>query len=222
MDELREDRVLDFGVAWLHRVFGNGPGAPVMLAGGAFKSLIHGRPPRDLDLWVVDETGHAAVTRALVERGAIPVRDNPPYQAAFSLDGQLIEVAYPRADRSTPDDVLKHFDIGLSAVGACWDRGRLCATIRPESLESSRRREVLLIWPLWNWKYALFTLERMDRYGRELGFSVRQDQVDRLWNLYESQGAEEKALMIDRYRRVGGGVAAILARAEGRLQGVAT
>lgn len=43
--------VIEFARREVARTVGLGSGARFFLAGGAFKSLLTGRPPRDLDLW---------------------------------------------------------------------------------------------------------------------------------------------------------------------------
>ena len=50
--QLTEAAVLEFGTGQLHRVLGDDYKGTVMLAGGAFNTLLHDWPPRDLDLWV--------------------------------------------------------------------------------------------------------------------------------------------------------------------------
>lgn len=221
MEAFREATILEFGSCLLRRIFHRPPDTPVVLAGGAFKSLIHDRPPRDLDLWVLEESDHRVVCRSLLEQGALLVRDNPSYQTAFRIQDRLVEVAYPVADRRTVDDLLDHFDIGLSAVAVCWRDGRFRPFLRPEAVESVRRRKVLLIWPLRNWKYALCTLERMRRYARELEFTVPAEEAENLWSIFAAQDAPEQERMIERYLRVGKGDREILEEARRRLHGVA-
>ena len=77
-------------------------------------------------------------------------------------------------DKTEPaelEDRLARFDLALSAVGVEHAAdGGWRAVIHPLALESVLRREMLLLKPLVNWKYALATLERMRRYAAELGF----------------------------------------------------
>ena len=46
------------------------PKARFCLAGGCFKSLIHGRPPNDLDLWPKSEEDRLTLIRHLTTCGA--------------------------------------------------------------------------------------------------------------------------------------------------------
>ena len=60
---------------------------------------------------------------------------------------------------------------------------------------------MLLLRPLVNWKYALATLERLRRYARELSFSVPPEEEAEVWRVFEAQGTEMRAGMVERYRR---------------------
>ena len=94
---------------------------------------------------------------------------------------------------------------GHAATAVTGPDGRWQARIHPLAIESLRRREVLLLKPLVNWKYALATLERMRRYADELGWAIPPDEEAEVWRTFEAQSPETRAGMVDRYRRTGHG-----------------
>lgn len=194
--------IIEFARREVAATVGLDTGARFFLAGGAFKSLLTGVPPRDLDLWAPSERDRELLIDALCSRGAR--RSAPrPFADGFELTGRLIEIPH-KVDPTTLPERLGHFDIGLSAVGVEHrPDGQWSAVIHPLAIESARRRQVLLLKPLVNWKYALTTLERMRRYGRELGFSVPPEEEAELWRVFESQPDKIRAEMIERYRRTG-------------------
>jgi hypothetical protein len=175
-------------------------GARFFLAGGAFKTLLTGRPPRDLDLWAPSAEDRARVVDALEARGARRLAARP-FADAFEIAERVVEVPHAVAP-STLDERLARFDIGLSAVGAEHRPGdRWTARVHPLAKVSAERREILLLKPLVNWKYALATLERMRRYAAELGFVVPQAEEEEIWRVFGEQSAEMRAEMLQRFER---------------------
>ncbi len=179
-------------------------GARFFLAGGAFKTLLSGRPPRDLDLWAPSGRDRRLLLHALQRRGARPL-DARPFADAFELGGRALEVPH-KVDPPTLDQRLGQFDIALSAVGVeHGPNGVWSASVHPLAHESVRRRQVLLLEPLVNWKYALTTLERMRRYAAELRFELPDAEEAEVWRVFESQPPEVQAGMVERYARTGMG-----------------
>jgi hypothetical protein len=211
-----EAAVVRFARSCLAPALGEEPAGWFHLAGGAFKSLLHGRPPRDLDLWPATRPDRELLVSQLVCRGAELERDNPPYQTAFTRAGQLIEVAHDTSVASL-NDRLERSDLALSAIGIEHRDGVWRGVIHPRALESMRRREVLLLTPLVNWKYALATLERVRRYAAELGFRVPQKAEQEIWGLFADQTMEEQRAMIARYLRVCAGDGQIVEEARRRM-----
>lgn len=179
-------------------------GARFSLAGGAFKSLITGRPPRDLDLWAPTERDRGLLLEALRARGA-QTADARPFADAFEIGGRVVEVPHS-TEHDSLDATLARFDIGLSAVGVEHrPDGEWLVSVHPLASASVRRREVRLLKPLVNWKYALATLERMRRYAAELSFSVPDAEEHEVWRVFAAQDAEMRLGLIERYRRAGMG-----------------
>lgn len=199
-----ESDVVEFARREVAATVGLGTKARFFLAGGAFKSLLTGHPARDLDLWVPSERDRGLLIDALQARGARPaVRQ--PFADVFELAGRVIEIPH-KVEPAKLDERLSQFDIGLSAVGVEHrSDGEWSALIHPLAIESIRRREIRLIIPLVNWKYALATLERMRRYARELGFSVPEEEEAEIWRVFEAQPLELRLGMVDRYRRSASG-----------------
>lgn len=202
--DLADDNVIEFARREIAATIGLDTGARFFLAGGAFKSLLTGRSPRDLDLWAPSARDRALLIDVLRGRGAMPA---PPraFADAFELAGRVIEVPH-KTEPDTLSERLMRFDIGLSAVGVEHQPdGEWSVIVHPLARESARRREILLLKPLVNWKYALTTLERMRRYALELGFSVPHDEEAEVWRVFEAQNAELRAGLIERYQRTGTG-----------------
>ena len=164
---LDERSVVDFARREVARTIGPGCNARFFLAGGAFKTLLTGRPPRDLDLWAPSVRDRELVLSALTGRGARRL-DDRPFAGAFEIDGRIVEVPH-KTDPDTLVGRLARFDIALSAVGVEHRPGDgWRAVVHPLARTSIERRQVLLLKPLVNWKWALTTLERMRRYASEL------------------------------------------------------
>lgn len=178
--------------------------ARFFLAGGAFKSLLTGRAPKDLDLWAPSGRDRELLLAALRDQGARPAGARP-FADAFEVAGRLVEIPH-ETQPDTLSERLARFDIGLSAVGVEHrPGGEWSALVHPLALESVRRREVRLLKPLVNWKYALTTLERMRRYAQELSFSVPAEEEAEVWRIFEAQDPEQRSGLIERYRRTGRG-----------------
>ena len=168
---LTEQDVLEFARREIAATVGLGTDARFFIAGGAFKSLLTGRPPRDLDLWAPSERDRTLLIHALRARGAHPMAPSP-FAEAFEISGRLVEVPY-KTEADTLSERLARSDIALSAVGVEHrPNGVWSAMVHPCAHTSVQKREIQLIKPLVNWRYALATLERMRRYAKELSFSI--------------------------------------------------
>lgn len=212
MSALAQSQVLAFGKQILDclmpaRILGR-----VFLVGGAYKTLIHGRAPRDLDLFCADSASRDEILAALRTRGARPLRDNPPYQTMLSLGEHVVEVSYDTT-QPTLQARLACSDLALSAIGCERSSMEDRAIVHPLAAASLARRQILLLKPLVNWKYALYTLERMHRYAQELAFTLPPEEEACIWQTFTAQAPSERQAMIRRYERVSAGVTAIRERA---------
>lgn len=190
--------------------------ARFFLAGGAFKSLLTGRPPHDLDLWAPSATDRAALLDALAQHGARPLPPRP-FAHAFEVAGRVVDVPH-KTEPSTLDERLARFDLALSAVGAehlSGDRWR--GVVHPLARASVERREVLLLKPLTNWRHALTTLERLRRYAAELDFHVPPEEEAEVWRVFDAQSPAMRLDMLDRFERSGRGGFGVREEARRRL-----
>lgn len=188
----------------------------VFLAGGAFKTLLHGRPPRDLDLWAPAPADRVLLVERLRARGAVPM-DRHSYADVFTLAGREIEVP-DNAEPPTLEGRLGRFDLALSAVGVELDRGHLRAVIHARARESVERGEVLLLAPLVNWRHALGTLARARRYADELGWRLPLSEEAHVWGVFDAQPREEQCRMIERYRKTAVPGWGVIGEAEARMR----
>lgn len=175
--------------------------ARFFLAGGAFKTLLTGRPPRDLDLWAPSLDDRALLKRALLDRGAEPL-PKQPYSESFRLGPRVVELPL-KTEPATLEERLQHFDLALSAIGAEHrPRDSWRAVIHPLAHASVARRQVLLLDELPNWKHSLGSLERMRRYAAELGYEAPAAEEQRIWSIFGAQSPEMRRGMIERFETV--------------------
>ncbi len=173
--------------------------ARFFLAGGAFKTLLTGRPPRDLDIWAASPADREFLESRLVARGAERLPEQP-YRQGFRLNGRVIELPF-HTEPNVLEDRLARFDLALSAVGvehAPTDQWR--AVIHPLASASAVRRQVVLLDELLNWKHSLASIVRLRSYGAELGFEVPPSEEARVWSIFDSQSPEMRREMLDRFR----------------------
>jgi broad specificity phosphatase PhoE len=197
---LNQEDVVEFARREIARVVGLDSQAHFFLAGGAFKTLLTGKPPRDLDLWAVSAKDRDKLIAALIARGArrLPER---PFAEAFSIAGRTVEVPYA-VEPATLAERLARFDIALSAIGVeHHPDARWTARIHPSAQVCVQSRQVLLLKPLVNWKYALTTLERIRRYAAELGFELPPEEEAEIWRIFAAQSPEMRTGMLERFAR---------------------
>lgn len=203
-DEFTCEAVLDHGRRQLHRALGSDFQGRLFLAGGCFKSLLTGKPPRELDIWAASEADRALLLDTLARRGARPLPGARPFGDAFECDGLVIDVP-KKTLPATLEDRLGRFDLALSAAGVEYEAGRMRAVLHPLAQESVRRRRVLFLKPLVNWRYALVSLERARRYSAELGYVIDAEEEQVVWQVFDEQATETQQGMIDRYQQHGRG-----------------
>jgi hypothetical protein len=196
IEALAPDAVAAFGRRELESVLGEHYTGRVFLAGGAFRTLLTGRPPRDLDLWAPAPRDRDALLARLEARGRRTGRH--PFGDAFVVRGREVEVP-DKAEPPTLEERLARFDLALSAVGVEWDASAVRAVVHPLALESVARREVLLLKPLVNWRHCLSTLARARRYADDLGYTVPAEEEAEVWRVFDAQDAEMQRGMIARY-----------------------
>lgn len=174
--------------------------AHFFLAGGAFKSLLTGKPPRDLDIWAASQTDRDRLIQYFNAKNARPLPPKP-FSDTFLIADRVIEIPHKTAD----ENIEKHvagFDIGLSAIGVEYSpQDTWNAYIHPLAFTSVQNRQILLLKPLVNWKYALTTLERMRRYAEELDFAIPIEEEKTVWQIFKSQSPNMQTGMLERFKR---------------------
>lgn len=199
-----EAEVLEFGRRQIAQTIGLASGAHFHLAGGAFKSLITGRNPYDLDVWPASEDDRERLISALLARGA-EQHESTLYAHVFEIAGRRVEIPY-RNVYPELESTIAQFDISLAAIGVEHrDDGHCRAYVHPSAFESILSGQVTLQRPLANWKYAFATLERLRRYSAELGFTVVPEDETHIWQVFEEQEPFMKEGMIERYHKVARG-----------------
>lgn len=195
-----EDDLIDFArreIAWS---VGLGSGARFFLVGGAFKSLLTGGTPADLDLWAASAADRAVLCEWLIARGARQL-DPGAFSDRFQIAGRVIDIPWS-AEFTDIEQCVARCDIALSAVAVEHAAdGAWRAYVHPLAVESIARREVRLLRPLANPKYALTSLERMRRYAEELGYQCAAEDEAEIWRVFDSRSQPEQQKMIERFRR---------------------
>lgn len=215
---LSQEDILKFGQDTLSQIFGKSLKSEVFLAGGTFKTLLHGKLPKDFDLWVSNKTEREIVIEQLINRGAVCLQDWPPYNTSFQLGEMRIELAYGESYESL-EQCIAQFDLVLSSIGVSWNpRNEWDLFIHPFFFQSIQKQQIFLAKPLVNWKYALTTLERAKRYAKELNYQFPKSEEDGIWKIFQSQSKDEQRKMIDRYQKIGGEKESILKQANLFLQ----
>lgn len=213
---LNDSDVIELARREVTAMVGSDCPARFFLAGGAFKSLLTGRAPRDLDLWAASPSDRELLIDALLKRGAVRTGATQ-FADVFELWGRTIDVPF----KTEPGEIegrLARFDLALSAIGVEHRPGSTWrAAIHPLAVESATRREVLLLRPLVNWRHALSTLVRLRRYAVELGYGVPQTEVDEIWQTFEAQPRSVKEGMLERLALSSEEVAEVRAEANRRL-----
>jgi len=204
LQSLDERSVIDFARREVARTIGLACRARFFLAGEAFKTLLTGRPPRDLDLWAPSGRDRKLVLSALTGRGARRLEDRP-FAEAFEIASRVVELPSDTVPE-TLEARLARSDIALSAIGAEHRPGdRWRAVVHPLARTSIERRQVLLLKPLVNWKWALTTLERMRRYANELRYTVTAEEEAEVWAVFEAQSDRTRREMLQNYESIAEG-----------------
>jgi len=190
--------VLQFAAEELSKVIGLDYPGRIFLAGGAFKTLLHGIAPRDLDIWAPSAHDREQLVAWLRSRALAPPRRSR-FADIFRVADRDVEVP-DQTDQACLENLLARFDLGLSAIGVELDRGKLRCVVNPLARESIRCEEILLLKPLVNWRHCLGTLARARRYACELHFEFPKSEEAVIWEMFDSQDVEMQRGMLERYK----------------------
>ncbi len=196
-----EENAYNLGKWYINQLFRDEKFSRFVIAGGAFKTLITGKLPRDIDIWpYLPEDRTLMIGSLLKGRGFL--HRNGPFTETFSLRSFDVEINKKTVGRDV-GDILERFDIGLSAVGIEFipsgdgETGEYRLMIRPEFWENLNNKELSFIKPLKNWPFAFTCLERIRRQNRELGFKLPPAEEDYIFNLFLDKTPEERQLMLE-------------------------
>lgn len=218
---LGDQEIVDFAKREIAATVGPDFEGRFFLSGGAFKSLLTGRAPHDLDFWAPTERDRAMLVARLQERGATPL-DARPYSEGWRLRGRVVDVPH-KAEPDTLEARHARFDLALAAVGVEHLNGREWrAVVHPRARESVERRQVLLLTPIANPRYALATLERGRRYAEELGFEWSKDAEATLWEVFDAAPKDERQRMLNRFAKTARGGLGVAEEAARRVDGAAS
>ena len=186
------DSVRCFAVKHLGRLLPGGFRGRFFLAGGCFKSLIHGKEPNDLDLWPASPEDRALLLDSLLSQGSVVVA-NTQFNTILKNPAFPFRVEVTIKCPSSIEESVADFDIQLACVAAEYSNGSVEGVyIHAGVADCIFHREVRAVTRLLPMRYSLRTLERLDRYGKELGFSVCQQSRRRVWDIYTAASEEER------------------------------
>jgi broad specificity phosphatase PhoE len=175
--------------------------ARFFLSGGAFKSLLTGRAPSDLDYWAPTTTDREALVASLRHRGAEPL-PRRPYSDGWLVGNRVVEVAH-KVKPPTLEARHARFDLALSAIGVEHMSGRSWrAVVHPLAHESVLNQEIMVLWPLANPRHVLSTIERARRYARELCYYLPAPVEASLWRAVEESSPQDRQGLVRRFLRV--------------------
>ena len=176
---ITEKFVLEHAKREIFQTIGSDVKARFFVAGGMFNTLLKAKPINDIDIWAASKEDHEIIVQALLEKGAFE-HEKMPYRRVFSLNDRTIELTDNYLEPSL-EALIDKFDISISGIGVefCRD-GSQKVLIRDEIFDSLKKKEIQLLRPVRKTTYLLTTLERMKRYGEELGFSVSSSDVDEI------------------------------------------
>eukprot|EP01043_Picozoa_sp_COSAG02_P016630 COSAG02_NODE_736_length_17865_cov_9.190420_10_plen_488_part_00 len=179
-----EQAVKQFAQHQMKMVLPHGFDGRMYLAGGCFKTLVHGKPPADLDLWPASSDDRDKLMQALQEQGSTLI-EHGEFNSTFASSQQIrIEVTVKCF--ASLEACVSEFDLALSCVGAEYTGCEIVdVRVSPEAKSGMQAREVRLVQNWYKHAYNLRTLDRLQRYATELpSFSVPASELRTVWQTY--------------------------------------
>lgn len=166
------------------------------LAGGCFKSLIHGKEPNDLDLWPASSEDRILLLKSLQSQGSVVVEDGP-FNTVVKHPSLSFHLEITYKCPPSLEECVADFDIELSCVAAEYFNGSVVGVyIHPGVADCIALQEIRTVSRLCPMKYSLRTLGRLEKYGRELGFGVCEQSRRRVWNIYTAASEPERTELL--------------------------
>ena len=166
------------------------------LAGGCFKSLIHGKEPKDLDLWPASSEDRAFLLNSLQSQGSIFV-EHGQFNTILKNPALPFHLEVTCKCPNSIEECVADFDIELSCVAAEYSDGIIEGIyIHPGVADCIEFQEIRAVSRLLPTAYSLRTLERLENYGKELGFHVCEQSRRRVWNIYTAASEKERTELL--------------------------
>lgn len=174
------------------------------LVGGVFKSLLNGKPPHDLDLYAATEHDRQLLLQHLhlLDKKQKTHREKD-YTDIFTLKGRDIEVKkFVKPTHATLEGVISGFDLVLASIGV-EHRGfnKWNVYVHPQAWSSYTKGKVLLREDLQNPKHLCSTIVRLQCYAYELDLPTPQEQIQYVWNVFDSADKSFQQEMLKRFRK---------------------
>jgi hypothetical protein len=196
LQPLARRSVADFARQELNLILPNKFGGRFFLAGGAFKSLIHGESPHDLDLWPASESDRILLLAALEEQGCTKVEDGP-FNSKLVHNRSRRKVEVTIKCFSTMMSCISQFDLNLSCIACEYNGGEVVDTyVTQGAIDDVLLSEITVVTELFRHEYNLQTIGRIDRYAGELGFSVADSARVEMWQIYQDATVTERTKLL--------------------------
>jgi len=171
--------------------------ATFCVAGGCFKSMVHGMTCYDLDLWPCSEPDRLLLLEAFRNHPSASLVRETRFNTLFKVRApddlvhsvEIVTKVQPAALHGK----LSGFDIALSCIGVTFQGGKVVdVSVHPDVAASLRQREPLLILPMPNAPYLLATAERVLRYADEFRFPFPHRQIGYLQQRFSAASVQEQ------------------------------
>ena len=168
-----------------------------ILAGGCFKSLIHDKAPNDLDLWPASSEDRTLLLDSLQSQGSV-VMENGQFNTILKNPALPFPVEVTCKCPHSIEECVADFDIELACVAAEYSNGIVGGVyIHAGVADCIEFQEIRAVSRLRPMKYSLRTLERLEKYGKELGFRVCEQSRRRVWDIYTAASEQERTELLD-------------------------
>ena len=191
-----EKSIKRFAQSWIDRIFTpdfNRIGLRFFLAGGVYKSLVHKRPPRDLDFWCEDYDSRNRLIVFLRQRGRECT--SSPGAQRFIVNDIKVEVSF---QVEIMEARLERFDLGLACVAVAYRAGTWVSFVHPLFYQTLIENSLKLVQ--CHYSLALATIVRTRRYAQDMGYPLPQPIEKQLWNLHLSLEPEMRYQQIEQLK----------------------
>lgn len=192
-------RVRGFAKEHLTKLLPNGFQGRFFLAGGCFKSLIHGKAPNDLDLWPASLNDRRLLLESLICQGSVVIEEHGQFHTVLKNPALPFRIEVTRKCPPSKEECVADFDIELACVAAEYSNGTVVEDVYIHAgiAECIECQEIRAVSRLLAMTFSLRTLERLDRYGTELGFHVCDKSRNRVWDSYTAASEERRTELLD-------------------------